>query len=127
MPLVLHQLNRPQILGSQERLEEIPAPIVAVALFGEIDVIRKLPQINHPGGSRDRGDQKQGTEGAKNSFHGEHLTAGRTNYIINLSVCSSPGPKCKHSPLAMAQEHYKKHPIHSYINVSSHYIWYFDN
>lgn len=108
-------------------MEEISAPIVAVALFGEIDVIGKLPQINHPGGSGDKGDQKQGPEGANNSFHGEHLTAGRTKYIINLSVCSSPGPKCKRSPLAMAQEHYEKHPIHSYINVSSHYIWYFDN
>lgn len=83
-----------------------PAP----SRVGETDVAKKPPQINHLGGLGIARDKAQ--QGFKCSFLSECLTAGRTNCVIHLSVCSAcplsplpspaplrpPCPKCKHFP-----------------------------
>ena len=76
--------------------------MVAVVLFGERDVIRKPPLISHPGAMGDRGGQKPSTRGPwKASMVSTCQQAGPT--VLTSVVCPSPCPKCKHAPLAMAQ------------------------
>lgn len=75
--------------------------MVAVVLFGERDVIRKPPQVSTwcYGGTEVRSQ----AQGDLERLPWWAMPAGRTNWHWLPQWSAPPCPKCKHAPLAMAQ------------------------